>query len=106
MISRRMLLAGLLATGATLARTGAAADDREAKVQRGLGELERQHGGRLGVAILDTGRNKLTAHRGDERFPLCSTHKFLSAALVLARVDRREERLDRRIAYGRDALVA
>ena len=45
------------------------------------------------------------AHRGDERFPLCSTFKFLAAAFVLARVDRKEESLTRRIVYARDYLV-
>ena len=44
-------------------------------------------------------------HRLDERFPMCSTFKWLAAALVLRRVDEGEERLERRIRFGRDALV-
>jgi beta-lactamase class A len=70
-----------------------------------LAALERQHGGRLGVAILDTGSGRRVAHRGDERFLMCSTFKVLAVAAVLARVDRGEERLDRRIVFGRDALL-
>lgn len=62
--------------------------------------------GRLGVSILDTGTGKRIGHRADERFPMCSTFKFLAAAQVLSRVDRGEERLDRRIAYTKDDLVA
>ena len=58
------------------------------------------------MAVLDTGTMQLTAHRGDERFPLCSTYKFLAAAFVLARVDRGQDNLTRRIPYGKDALVA
>lgn len=71
-----------------------------------LQALESLHGGRLGVSILDTGTGKRIGHRADERFPMCSTFKFLAAAQVLSRVDRGEERLDRRIAYTKDDLVA
>ncbi|WP_149536344.1 class A beta-lactamase [Siccirubricoccus phaeus] len=70
-----------------------------------LAALEARHGGRLGVAALDTGSGRALAHRADERFPLTSTFKFLAAALVLARVDAGEERLDRHLAYGESALV-
>lgn len=71
-----------------------------------LRALESLHGGRLGVSILDTGTGKRIGHRADERFPMCSTFKFLAAAHVLARVDRGEERLDRRIVYAKGDLVA
>jgi beta-lactamase class A len=70
-----------------------------------LADLERRNGGRLGVAVLDTANGRQTGWRADERFPLCSTFKFLAAALVLARVDRGEERLDRRVFYSDKDLV-
>ncbi len=70
-----------------------------------MANLEAVHGGRLGVAVLDTGRRTRIEHRADERFPLCSTFKFLAAALVLARIDRGEETLDRRIVYTEAELV-
>ncbi len=76
-----------------------------ARADEPLAQLERRHGGRLGVAILDTGTMHLTTYRGNERFPLCSTHKLLAAAFILARVDRGQERLDRRITYGAADLV-
>lgn len=63
-------------------------------------------GGRLGVALLDTGSGRLSGHRMDERFPLCSTFKMLAAARVLARVDRAQESLSRRIVYPASDLVA
>lgn len=105
MISRRVLLTGSLLGGLTLSSLRARADDRDEDVQRALDGLERRHGGRLGVAILDTTDGKPIAHRGDERFPLCSTFKFLAAASVLARVDRNDESLTRRIVYSKDDLV-
>lgn len=67
--------------------------------------LERRSGGRLGVAVLRPD-GALAGHRADERFPMCSTFKWVAAALVLQRVDRGQERLDRRIRFGREVLVA
>ena len=71
----------------------------------GLRELEIHAGGRLGVAALDLGSGATLVHRPDERFPMCSTFKFLAASAVLAKVDRGLERLDRHIAYARTDLV-
>ena len=67
--------------------------------------VERASGGRLGVAVLHPD-GRVDGHRADERFPMCSTFKWLAAAYVLSRVDRGEERLDRRIPFGADALRA
>jgi beta-lactamase class A len=69
-------------------------------------EIERSAGGRLGVAVLDMADGRLHGHRLDERFPMCSTFKWLAAACVLNRVDAGQERLDRRIRFGREALVS
>jgi beta-lactamase class A len=66
--------------------------------------IERSAGGRLGVAVMH-GDGNLQGNRLDERFPMCSTFKWLAAAHVLHRVDRRMERLDRRIRYGNEVLL-
>jgi beta-lactamase class A len=66
--------------------------------------LEARSGGRLGVAVLQAD-GRIEGHRLDQRFPMCSTFKWLAAAHVLHRVDRGVERLDRRLAYGRDVLL-
>jgi beta-lactamase class A len=78
-----------------------AADDAKAK----LAALEHQHGGRLGVSILDTGNGRRIGYRADERFLMCSTFKMLLAAAVLARVDHGQEKLDHRLVFGKDALL-
>lgn len=106
MISRRTLLAAPLLAGAAPPILPAVADEVDGELVHGIAALEQRHGGRLGVAVLNTAGTRVIAHRGDERFALCSTHKCLSAALVLARVDRGQESLARRIAYSRDDLVA
>lgn len=66
--------------------------------------IEARSGGRLGVAILHAD-GRIEGTRLDERFPMCSTFKWLAAAYVLDRVDRGEERLARRIRYGREVLL-
>lgn len=104
MISRRNLLGGALAAPVVAIRR-AGADERDADLQRGVAALEERHGGRLGVAVLDSADRKAASHRGEERFPLCSTFKALAAALVLARVDRGEDDLARRIVYPSSDLV-
>ncbi|MDR3439020.1 class A beta-lactamase [Telmatospirillum sp.] len=70
-----------------------------------IATLERDHGGRLGVAAVDTASGRQLRFRADERFALCSTFKLAAAAAVLARVDRHQERLDRSIAYRQDDLL-
>lgn len=115
-MNRRSLLQGMLLGAATLplhrvafalpampAMPAAQAGDT---VAARLVALERKHGGRLGVAMLDTGNGRHVGHRADERFLMCSTFKLLAAAAVLARVDQGREQLDRRIVFGKDALLA
>ena len=97
---RTFLRASLAGATALVLRPALAAPDpgTDALVAR-IAALERRHGGRLGVAIIDTGNGRRVAHRGDERFPMCTTFKWLAVAAVLARVDRGEESLDRRIVF-------
>jgi len=70
-----------------------------------LRALEARAGGRLGVAVLDTGSGHRLEYRSGERFPLCSTFKVLLAGAVLARVDAGRETLARRIPYGQADLL-
>src|SRR5260370_33098092 len=79
--------------------------DRSRDLRRDLRRLEGEHGGRLGVAILDTANAASIAYRGGERFAMCSTFKLLAAAFVLARVDRKRDSLTRRVIFAQDYLV-
>lgn len=108
--ARLALLAGAALTGSALpglVRAGArdSALDTDTDPQRLLARLEARDGGRLGVSVLDTGSGWALAHRSDERFPMCSTFKWVAAAAVLARVGRGQESLDRHIRYGATDLV-
>ena len=100
--NRRLLIAALLASPAlALARRGPAPPSLESEVLR----LEKHSGGRLGFALLDTGTGQRYAHRGDERFPMCSTFKLLLVAAVLRQVEAGEESLSRRLAIRQEDLV-
>jgi len=67
--------------------------------------IEASVAGRLGVAVLDTATGALEGYRLDERFAMCSTFKFLAVAMVLARVDAGQQRLDERIVVTRASLI-
>lgn len=106
LLSRRQSLAGsLLALPvlAGLSTVGRTADDNAGEAQ--LAALDSKHPGRICVSILDMASGKRIEHRAGERILMCSTFKALAAALVLARVDKGEEKLDRRIRYAKSDLV-
>lgn len=84
--------------------TGDQKTEEDADAQ--LTALEKRTGGRLGVSILDTETNISLGNRETERFPMFSTWKALAAGFVLARVDQGKEKLDRRVTFGKEALVA
>ncbi len=105
MISRRTLLSGLLFAGPAWLSLQAAAEARSSALTQRFAALEQKYGGRLGVAILDTGTHQRITYRGSERFPMCSTYKLLATAFILARIDRKQESLTRRIVYTKADLV-
>jgi beta-lactamase class A len=67
-----------------------------------LAALEKQSGGRLGVAALNMADGRQLLHRADERFPLCSTFKMMLSAAVLA---HEPALLKKRIRYTKKDLV-
>ncbi|UPG73486.1 class A beta-lactamase [Roseomonas gilardii subsp. gilardii] len=116
MIGRRMGMGAMAALGFGMMGTvpsRAASVAGKGDAGAGFGALpasfaaiERRVGGRLGVAVLDTATGQRAGYRETEPFPLTSTFKLLAAAAVLARVDAGQARLDQRIRYGREKLVA
>ncbi|HEV8263638.1 MAG TPA: class A beta-lactamase [Gemmatimonadales bacterium] len=67
--------------------------------------IEQGAAGRLGVAVLDVAASRRLVYRAHERFPMCSTFKWLLAAQVLSRVDAAEEQLSRVVPYGHADLL-
>jgi beta-lactamase class A len=101
--SRRAFLsmsAGALAAGAVQSPRAA-----QSAAPSRLDQLELELGGRVGLAAIDTASGMRLAHRGDERFAMCSTFKWLLAAAVLARQDRGGLILERRLPYRPQDLL-
>jgi beta-lactamase class A len=94
MIGRRPWIGG---AAAALAAGSVRAEAGFGPLGEAFARIERAHGGRLGVAVLDAASGATAAHRPAERFPMASTFKLFVAGAVLARVDPGAERLDRHI---------
>jgi beta-lactamase class A len=97
-------MAAVLAAGA-VRRVTASGESAAETLERRFAAIEMATGGRLGVAVWDTGSGLRAGRRADERFPLCSTFKVLAAGAILQRVDAGHEDLARRIRFGKDQLV-
>ena len=69
-------------------------------------QVEDRLDARLRFAALDTGTGGTWRYQADQRFPMCSTFKVLAAGAFLARVDRGEDSLDRRVVINEDDLVS
>ncbi|MGX0877245.1 beta-lactamase class A [Roseovarius sp. MBR-154] len=99
---RTILRAGGLTLVLLTSANGSFAQDA---LQRTAQEVETRLGGRIGYAMEDLASGQDWGYQADERFPVSSTFKALLCGVILVRVDAGEERLDRRIAFGRDDLV-
>jgi hypothetical protein len=79
-LNRRAFLAGL--AWAACPRVPAAEPSAEERVRQAserIAAIEARAGGRLGVAVLDTGSGAQIRRRADERFPMCSTFKLIAS---------------------------
>lgn len=108
MVTRRRWIAGaMLTVGATVFdRTFAGALTADfGSLEPKIAALEKSSGGRLGVAVLDTGSGARFGYRATERFPMCSTFKLLAVSAVLTRVDQGKESLGRVVHYTQQDLL-
>jgi beta-lactamase class A len=96
---RRSLLLALASSPLLGACAAAAPGNQTAAAQTRLAALETASGGRLGVYALNTADGSVIAHRGGERFPLCSTFKLVASAAILAQQMREPDLLSQRIKY-------
>jgi len=111
MIARRQFLqwtgaAAASALAATaFARTPLPAP-KPAVAAKDFAALEVASGGRLGVMLLNTGTGWRTGNRQDERFPMCSTFKFVLSAAVLHLADQGRLSLDQRVAVHQQDMLS
>jgi len=105
-MQRAQFLAGTATGIGALLATGVPSLAQTDETRERLAELEKHTGGRLGVFAIDTHDGRRIVHRVEERFPMCSTFKFLAVSAVLSRVDSGVEHLGRHIAYTKADLLA
>ena len=105
MLARRGLLGGAVLAAAPGRAPAAAPGGLGEGFTEALRAVEREAGGRLGVAVLDTGTGARADWRGGERFPVASTFKLVLAGAVLREVERGRERLERRVPIAASDLV-
>jgi beta-lactamase class A len=67
--------------------------------------IRAETGGRLGLAVYDTGTGRRFSDGAEARFAMCSTFKVPLVAAVLARVDRGELNLASEIRFGEADLL-
>ncbi|CNH90340.1 beta-lactamase [Yersinia frederiksenii] len=71
-----------------------------------LAELERKSNGRLGVTMINTANGRKIQYRGTQRFPFCSTFKFMLAAAVLGKSQTQPDLLNKHIKYRESDLLS
>lgn len=111
MIARRQFLqwtgaAAASALAATALAKTALPSPKPAVAAKDFAALEAASGGRLGVTLLNTGTGWRTGNRQDERFPMCSTFKFVLSAAVLHLADQGTLPLDRRIPVRQQDMLS
>lgn len=97
MIDRRTLIAAAPALLVAAKSVAKLPDQPPLALDAAVAAAEKATGGRVGLAVIDTGTGRSFSHRGGERFPMASTFKMLLVAAILERVDKSGERLDRAI---------
>lgn len=60
---------------------------------------------RIGVAAIDVATGKKVSYRGDERFPLNSTHKALTCGALLSEIDKGRLALTSSTTFSQSKLV-
>lgn len=104
MLLRRCGLPRLAALCSLLLSLNAAALEQGA-LTHAVQEEEQILKARIGVAVIDSATGKTISYRGDERFPLNSTHKAFLCAALLSQVDQGERFLANPVTIDRSQLV-
>ncbi|MBF0436850.1 MAG: class A beta-lactamase [Magnetococcales bacterium] len=91
--------------GIATAKQASIPDTKLEQARKSIAAIEAMNGGRLGVVALDTGSGGRISYRSTERFAMCSTHKLVSAAAILSRVDHGYLDLQQRVPFGQADLL-
>ncbi|UYH51562.1 class A beta-lactamase [Candidatus Kirkpatrickella diaphorinae] len=100
-MSHRSTRREILASGisAVLAPRAFGAEIADFSGARDIDALQKRTGGRIGFSARLHGERRMLAFQPDQLFPMCSTHKFISVAALLALVDSGKRDLRQFIRY-------
>ncbi|WP_422824405.1 class A beta-lactamase [Xenorhabdus bharatensis] len=70
-----------------------------------LTALEKSANGHLGVVLINSADNSTIGYRANERFPLCSTSKFMAVSALLKKSETDTNLLKQRVNYKQSDLV-
>ena len=99
------MLVSLAAIAASLFTHNACALD-QARLLQAVQAEESALQARIGMAVIDTGSDSTWHYRGDERFPLNSTHKTFTCAALLAKADKQTLLLNQEVSITNEMLVS
>ncbi len=68
--------------------------------------LEKKYSGHLGIAAINTANNRVYAFNGNQRFPFCSTFKFMLVAAILNASQSDKGLLSKRIDYSNQTITS
>ena len=108
MLTRRGVMGGVMSGLVVLPAagcSGAAKISRAGDFAAGMIDIQRRHGGRIGVCAIDHATGARLSVSSDQRFAMCSVFKWLLATAVLAGVDAGRLNLAQTVAYGRGDLL-
>lgn len=71
----------------------------------GVADIEARLGGRVGVSAIDLSNGRRVNHRANERFAMCSTFKWVLAALILREAEERALSLSSIVRITENDLV-
>lgn len=103
-MARLAVLAAAAMLTALPAALPARADWDRAKLDAGIGAIEKASQGRLGVALIDLADRTRWSHRGGEPFPMQSVFKLPLAFTVLQAVEAGKLKLDQPVTVTRADL--
>lgn len=68
-------------------------------------KIEQQYHGRAGVSVINMKNHQTFGYRADERFPMCSTYKWVVAADMLAQIQKEPALADKKVYYTKADLI-
>ena len=74
-------------------------------LQNKMTQMELTYGGKISFSAINTSDNKRLKYNANERFPMCSTYKFMLVAAVLKKSMKNPAFLQKQVLYDQDDLI-